>query len=61
MLWSAKKKIKNYRDKLKKLENVGDIKTKVDEEYTKADKIYDVHSQLTNDEWNESFESTKQY
>ena len=53
MLWSAKKKIKNYRDKLKKLENVGDIKTKVDEEYTKADKIYDVHSQLTNDEWNE--------
>lgn len=52
MLWSAKKKIEKYRDKLNKQKNAGEIKTKVEDEYKKAKKIYGEHSDLlTDDEW----------
>lgn len=52
MLWSAKKKIKAYRKKLNKRKYVGDIKTKVEDEYKTANDIYDEHSKLTEeDEW----------
>lgn len=56
MLRSAKKKINQYRDKLKKIEDKKneELKKQVEAEYKKADKIFNEHSVLLTDaEWKE--------
>lgn len=56
MLRSAKEKINQYRNKLKKIEDKKnkELKNQVESEYKKADKIFKEHSVLeTDDEWEE--------